>query len=753
VADEIENSGMAKVVSRVASRMHGARAWEHQSMNAQVDSISDPLKIAITKRLERDALDELRALVDAGEKDTANVQIDDLERRAMTVMKGYEVTPELIDTVSRSIRIFYLMANCERGLCVAERLRELAEKNGYLQSEKMLPILNAIGICASDVSDFTRAIDALNIGLILAEHLNDKLYQVKMLSSLGVMLMYSGLYAEAVQISERAIRIGTAEPTMSNEIRHCQANVLQSNYLLGNYSEAISNIRLTRFPGVTKSEHETLNRIFFEANSAQVYAETGLLAEAQTHLALSRKYLEACKTSRAVVAFEIAEGVVAVHAGDFMYGLSKMEGALTKARVDRSAWLDYVPLVVRAYERAGQPQEALRHTRALIDQQIALQEKNILRHARLNRYAIDATSGESVIDEAPTVLARLLTRAQILEGQVAKIELMNERQKSFLQRTEMLERMAVMAALRDDASGERVYRIGRLASLLTHMLGEDDHTVFMMEMAARLHDIGKISIPDSVVQKASVYAPAEHDLMKMHTTIGADMLAKSEITELQMAEQIARYHHEHWDGSGYPEGLKGEAIPLPARVVALADVFDALTHARAYRAAFTIDAAIEEINKGRGTQFEPRLVDPFIKLIQLLRREQIADEHGNVPANLDDLLGQSAKASPLLLARQKIWASIDSVTEAKQALLESKAPPESSAEKSLIIEQQKTAKLIETLTPTEREVFKWVQLGKTNPEIAQILGSKTFTIKTHVQRIYGKLGVTGRVGLARLGLG
>jgi putative two-component system response regulator len=718
-------------------------------MNSQIDL----LKIAVTNSLERGALDELRALVEAGEKNSANTKIDDLERRALAFIEGNELTVEQIDLIFRVIKMFYLAAKSERGLYMAQRLRELAESSGYGNSEVMLPVLNVLGVCANDVGDRVCAIEAFDVGLTLAQRLNSPLYEGKIFCNLGVLCMYSGLYFEAVYICERVIQLATGSADMRRESQVCHVTLVYSAGRLGRYSAAMNFIDRATFPGDASSVYEMLYRILFEVNSVQIYAEMGLLHDARQHLASAKKYLEFSRTSRTEVAVEIAEGIVATYAGDFETGLTQLESALTRARLNRSAWHDYLPILVKAYEHAGRPQEALRHTRAMIDQQIALQEKNILRHSRLNRVTLDAADGEITHDDAPTVLARLLTRAQILEGQVAKIELMNERQKSFRQRTEMLERMAVMAALRDDASGERVYRVGRLASLLTHMLGEDDHTVFMMEMAARLHDIGKISIPDIISQKATAFSKAEHDMMKMHTTIGADMLAKSEITELQMAEQIARYHHEHWDGSGYPEGLKGEAIPLPARVVALADVFDALTHARAYRPAFTIDAAIEEINKGRGTQSEPRLVDPFIKLIQLLRREQIADTQGNLPANLDDLLGQSAKASPLLLARQKIWASIDSVTEAKQALLQAPKQSEASSEKSLTAEQQKTAKLIETLTPTEREVFKWVQLGKTNPEIAQILGSSTYTIKTHVQRIYAKLGVSSRVGLARMSLG
>jgi putative two-component system response regulator len=715
----------------------------HQPMNTQVD----PLKIAITKQLKRDALNELRVQVAAGTKDISNVQIDDLERRAVALMEGHEITPELIDTIVGACTLFYRTANSERGLYIAEWLREFAEKNGFARTASMLPLLNSIGLCASDVSDNANATDALNAGLGLAEELENKYFQVVLMTSLGLVSMQAGMWAEGLRVYDSAIDLASDDPNQICNIIACEANSLYANLLLGRYEAAISIITTRSRPESMPSGNESFFRVFFEANAAQIYAEAGFIDEAKKHLALARGLVEKYKASRAAMAFEMAEGLVTVYEKDFKAGLLKMESVLTKARRVGDAWHDYLPVVARAYEYAGQPQEALRYTRALIDFRTAAQEKNILRYARRYQPARDACSGEAIADEAPTILARLLTRAQILEGQVAKIELMNERQKSFRQRTEMLERMAVMTSLRDDASGERVYRVGRLASLLTHMLGEDDHTVFMMEMAARLHDIGKISIPDIISQKATAFSAVEHDMMKMHTVIGAELLAKSEITELQMAEQIARYHHEHWDGSGYPEGLKGEAIPLPARVVALADVFDALTHARTYRTAFTIDAAIEEINKGCGTQFEPRLVDPFIKLIQLLRYEQIADEHGNVPANLDDLLGQSAKASPLLLARQKIWASIDSVSEAKLSL-----PQLYDAENAEFRgkTRAKNELLLSKLTLAEREVVNWISKGKTNPEIAQILGSSKFTVKTHVQRVYSKLGVNSRVTLSQL---
>jgi putative two-component system response regulator len=133
--------------------------------------------------------------------------------------------------------------------------------------------------------------------------------------------------------------------------------------------------------------------------------------------------------------------------------------------------------------------------------------------------------------------------------------------------------------------------------------------------------------------------------MSTHTVVGAELLGKSNLPELRLAEEIARYHHEHWDGTGYPSRLSGKRIPIHARIVALADVFDALTHGRPYAPAWSIDKALEEIRSRRGTQFDPELTDTFLALVEDLRREH---------ADLDAYLGEAGRNSPFLQARDKI---------------------------------------------------------------------------------------------------
>jgi putative two-component system response regulator len=209
----------------------------------------------------------------------------------------------------------------------------------------------------------------------------------------------------------------------------------------------------------------------------------------------------------------------------------------------------------------------------------------------------------------------------------------------------MLERLSVTADLKEESSGEHGYRVGRLSSIIAKALGWSNDSLIAIEAAARLHDIGKIAVPDRILLKSMELVDAERHFISTHTLIGAELLAKSNIPQRRMAEEIARCHHEWWNGEGYPEKLAGKRIPIHARIVALADVFDALTHGRPFSSPWPMDRAIEEIRSKKGTQFDPELTDVFLDLIGRLRAEH---------ADLDEYLGRAGRNSPFLQARNKI---------------------------------------------------------------------------------------------------
>ncbi|HEX6135848.1 MAG TPA: HD domain-containing phosphohydrolase [Longimicrobiales bacterium] len=181
-------------------------------------------------------------------------------------------------------------------------------------------------------------------------------------------------------------------------------------------------------------------------------------------------------------------------------------------------------------------------------------------------------------------------------------------------RLEILYRLARAAEFRDDHTGRHTLRVGRVAGRIAQVLGLPSESQELIARAAPLHDIGKIGIPDSILLKQDRLTPNERDVIQSHTVIGADILSGSRFALLQLAEEIALSHHERWDGAGYPHGLAREMIPLSGRIVAVADVLDALTHDRPYKPAWTMREALAEIEANAGTQFDPGVVEALLRI-------------------------------------------------------------------------------------------------------------------------------------------
>jgi two-component system response regulator RpfG len=170
---------------------------------------------------------------------------------------------------------------------------------------------------------------------------------------------------------------------------------------------------------------------------------------------------------------------------------------------------------------------------------------------------------------------------------------------------EILLRLARAGEYRDETTGRHIVRIGKLSSGIAEVLGLDESECTIIEAAAPMHDIGKIGLPDSILLKAGPLTEAERNIMKSHTLIGYDILKDSSSPFVQRGAEIALAHHEKFDGSGYPYGIRGEDIPLSARIVAVADVYDALTSVRSYKPAWPSSQACEYVVEHAGSQFDP----------------------------------------------------------------------------------------------------------------------------------------------------
>jgi putative two-component system response regulator len=183
-------------------------------------------------------------------------------------------------------------------------------------------------------------------------------------------------------------------------------------------------------------------------------------------------------------------------------------------------------------------------------------------------------------------------------------------------RLEILQRLSLAAEYRDDDTGEHTRRVGATAAHIASELGLAGERIELIRQAAPLHDIGKLGVSDAILRKPGKLTPEEFAHVKRHARIGHHILDGTQAPVLLLARDIARTHHERWDGTGYPDGRAGTDIPQAGRIVAVADVYDALIHDRPYKTAWPLDKAVDEIVSQRGRHFDPDVVDAFLRTIE-----------------------------------------------------------------------------------------------------------------------------------------
>ena len=214
----------------------------------------------------------------------------------------------------------------------------------------------------------------------------------------------------------------------------------------------------------------------------------------------------------------------------------------------------------------------------------------------------------------PVVLARVKTHLALYDQNRELDRKVREQTKGINDtRLQIIQRLGRAAEYKDDNTGLHVIRMSHYARVLGIAAGMSETMADMMLDAAPMHDIGKIGIPDSILQKAGPLDDNEWIVMQSHTQMGEDIIGEDDSELLQMAKTVAISHHEHWDGSGYPNGLAGEDIPMAGRIVAIADVFDALTSVRPYKASWTVEDALAYLQENSGKQFDPKLVSLFVE--------------------------------------------------------------------------------------------------------------------------------------------
>jgi putative two-component system response regulator len=546
-------------------------------------------------------------------------------------------------------RFFYILGKPEAGLTIGIRARELAVE--IADATLASAALTVVGNCAADTGNLPMAMEAYSDALSLAQKNEDVTREGKTWHNLGTALTYSGLYREAIECYNRALVFTTLTANLASAAAPLHTNIALCHLQLDQISQGLVSIeKASKLSQLPNDANSCLDRVLLENNFVRLLIEIDDFDGAKAHAKTARHFASMTQSPRADIFASVAEGLAEVFSGHADVGISRLTATFERAVSLKVTSRDVLVALVKAHEHIGQHDKALEYLNMMLEQQRKTQAANVLQHVKRHLEQLHVADKDSPIEDASQIIKKLLTRAEVFEGRVAKSELQKRDQQLFVARVEVMERLAVAAELRDDSTGEHSYRVGRLASLLAKSLGCDDDMIFMIDIAARLHDIGKVGIPDGILLKPDKLNDSEREVMKTHTTIGAQVLAQSQIPHMQMAEEIARCHHEWWDGNGYPSGLAGEDIPLAARITALADVYDALTHKRAYKHAWTEDSALTEILALRGRQFDPKLTDAFLALITSLRREY---------PDMDALLGQAAKASPFIIARTRIQETLE----------------------------------------------------------------------------------------------
>ncbi len=601
---------------------------EFETLCAKSPSEED-LKVA----LSRIAL-EVNAQYQAGVASSADFMSSVI--RSLKVLKGTTHSELRINCLIDSSHFFYLVGQTFNAIDPALDAVELATNAG--NRPLLRRALTILGIVYADTGNISKAIECYDQALDIAQALRDSEVEAIVWINLGVALLYAAQYRDAIACLEHVVRIVGTNPSLRRYRANAFSNIALCCLHLEDFGRGIKAAEISvSESGEPHTVAELVGRVLKENYYTRLLLEVNSVDKAGERCEIARRYAARSKSARADIAASIADGLYQVHAGRVDIGISRLTSTLERARLLRSMLRDTLAALVKAYEMIGQPQRALVYLREMMESLRQTQQENALKHVNLHLEQL----GQTFVVEAP-IAKRLQRQEAALQGKIAEQEL-------FKSRIEMLERLAVTAELRDDSTGEHSYRVGKLASLLAQEFGCDEDTCFMIELAARLHDIGKIGVPDAILLKPDKLNEAETQIMRTHTTVGAELLSKSNIPHMQMAEEIARHHHEWWDGGGYPGNLSGSAIPLAARITALADVFDALTHKRPYKVAWPLDAALDEIARLKGRQFEPQLTDLFIVLIGRLRHDHI---------DMDGFLGQAANGSAFLQARTRIWNAL-----------------------------------------------------------------------------------------------
>lgn len=479
---------------------------------------------------------------------------------------------------------------------------------------KVVNLLSNLGALHTQIGQYFEALSYLTRAhQLLAETDHDPRTQGVCLISIGVLYQQLGDHEDALRYFKDALNIGVGAniPAL-----HATAlvNLGETLRIKGNIREAMDH--LERAHRLSTRLNLTSNIISALNNLGHIYNWQGNHKKAQTTyydaLALARQSSD--KESELDALIGLGKQYLAFRKLNEAHGYFMQALTLAENSGRMKAMANVHECLSGCFEQMGNPRAALEHFKTFhrIDQELKNEEGERRSRYLKMRFELERT-------EQRAEMYRLQNETNELARKAAEALVFERTQELEQSQVEIVTRLAIAAESRDDVTGAHTWRVGRNAAMLAQEIGLPREEVEIIRLAARLHDVGKIGIPDSILMKHGVLTPEEYDQMKTHTVIGGRILSGGKSRLLQLAQEIAISHHERWDGRGYPFGLMGEMIPLSGRIVAVADVFDALTHRRPYKQAWSLKNALEELSRHSGAHFDPRIVEAALRVFNNLK--------------------------------------------------------------------------------------------------------------------------------------
>ena len=530
-----------------------------------------------------------------GRRDQIRAVLEPILERMQQPWRGEDAT-EVVDHVFTVCRLLYGAARSGDALALVQALLARPELEAH---EKLVWRASTMcGVLAADTGDIAGGIEYYVRAMRIATRNGDVAEASVLWNNIGSATSISGHYDMAARCYERAIALIAADPAPAYSRYAACGNLAESLYQMGEIGDGLRYGQMAlREMTPAFRERDPYAAILLHRNMVRLLIAMRRPEDASLHVQEACGLAEKTQSARARIAAATTQAVYEIALGSVDVAMTRLDQALAKAREVPAALRDTLACVIRAEEAAGDPGRALMRLEEL--------SRHIYSHAieRARQYVEIGAIAESV-----GAVQRL--RAQDKARLVSKLPPPTQPEG-----WKALQRIAISAAMRSDVTGWHGMRVGALTKALAVEAGVPALQALEMGHAAELHDIGMISVPQGILLKKGPLNDAEQAIVRRHIDAGDELLRTDRHPRMLLARDIARYHHAHWDGTGYPEKVGGTFIPLGARICAIADAYDMMVCGYGSTPPRSMTEALAELERCAGTEFDPALVSCFHALI------------------------------------------------------------------------------------------------------------------------------------------